>query len=231
MLKRARRTWTIAGSDVENLVHDCTVETGGIRLRTWYKQRDGVNPPGDGEAGDNIFGEELATRLTSMLLTPVGDVTLPWNGDAMRDGAVHYLSTMYDGSAAPAPYRVMEIDAMAALCPAGLRQDAEYPHWEHKQYVYIFDFVDYICNTLGVGIAPAVKIITDGDGSGGFTAADTIIEARLGPLGFVGAFDHTVAGNNVTYRDSRRQLPDGSPNPERGYFSVPSPKPEGWEFG
>ena len=80
MLKRARRTWTIAGSDVENLVHECIVETGGIRLRTWYKQRDDVNQPGDGEAGGNIFGEELATRLTGMLLTPVGDVTLPWNG-------------------------------------------------------------------------------------------------------------------------------------------------------
>ncbi|UTW51493.1 hypothetical protein KFF05_16570 [bacterium SCSIO 12827] len=231
MLKRARRIWTLPGTDVENLVHDCTVTADSLRLRTWYRQRDGVNRPGKGGAGGSIFGEDLAPRLSGMLLTPAGNVTLDWDNTAMRDGAVHYLSTTCNGSPAPAPYRVMEIDAIARLCPAELRQAAEYPHWEHKQYVYIYDLIDHITAVSGVSLFPALKIVTDGDGIGGFTGPGVIVEARLGPLGFVGAFDHTVTGNGVDYRDARRLLPDGTLNPNRGFFTLPSVMPPEWEFG
>ena len=72
---------------------------------------------------------------------------------------------------------------------------------------------------------------TDGDGTGGFTSDDVIVEARLGPLGFVGEFDHTGPANGVTYRDARTTLPDGSPNPDQSFFTLPSPMPQDWEFG
>ncbi|MAO56386.1 MAG: hypothetical protein CMM61_11900 [Rhodospirillaceae bacterium] len=231
MLKRARRIWTVPGSDVENVVHGLTVDTDHLRLESWYLQGDGINRPGEGGAGGNRLGEELAPRLTGMLLTPMGDVTLDWNPATMRDGAVHYLSTLYNGSPAPEAFKLLEIDAMAALCPTELRPDAAYPHWDHKQYVYIFDFVDHICTSEGIGLVPVVKIVTDGDGTGGFTNDDVIVEARLGPLGFVGEFDHTDAANGVTYRDARATLPDGSPNPDQAFFTLPSPMPQDWEFG
>ncbi|MCF3628157.1 hypothetical protein RJ527_08780 [Thalassospiraceae bacterium LMO-SO8] len=231
MLKRARRISTLAGTEVENLVHDCTVTADRLHLRTWYRQRDGVNRPGDGAAGSNIFGEDLAPRLTGILFTPMGDVTLSWDEDAMQGGVVHYLSTLCNGAPAPAPYQVMEVDWMAALCPAPLRVPAKYPHWQHKEFVYISNFINHICATTGFGLVPAVKIITDGDGSEGFTGDNVIVEARLGPLGFTGAFDHTAADNGVDYCDARQTLADGTANPDLGCFSVPSPMPEGWEFG
>lgn len=231
MLKRARRVWTAAGSSVENVVHDCTIAPGALRLRSWYRQRDGVNRPGEGGAGDNVFGEDFAPRLSGALLTPVGDVSIEWDGAVMRDGAVHYLCTLCSGAPAPVPYRLMEVDWMAALCPVADRVDAKYPHWQHKEYVYVSGLLNHICDTVGFDLVPAVKIITDGDGSGGFNGANVIIETRLGPLGFVGAFDHTVAENAVTYRDARKVLPDGTPNPDLGHFSVPAPMPEGWELG
>jgi hypothetical protein len=231
MLKRARRISTLVGTDVENLVHDCTVMTDRLRLRTWYRQRDGINRPGNGGSGGNVFGEDLASRLAGILLTPMGDVTLFWDGDSMQGGAVHYLCTLCNGAPAPAPYRVMEVDWMAALCPAHLRESAKYPHWQHKEFVYIANFINHICATAGFGLIPAVKIISDGDGSEGFTGENVIIEARLGPLGFAGAFDHTAADNSVDYCDARKTLADGTANPDLGSFTVPSPMPEGWEFG
>lgn len=231
MLKRARRVWTATGSSVEHLVHDCAVEPGSLRLRSWYRQRDGVNRPGEGGAGGNAFGEDIAPRLSGMLLTPVGDVSIAWNGGSMRDGAVHYLCTLCNGAPAPAPYHLMEVDWMAAHCPAPLREAAKYPHWQHREFVYVSNFVNHICSASGFALMPAVKIITDGDGTGGFTGDGVIVEARLGPLGFVGAFDHTVPGNRVAYRDARKVLPDGGPNPDVGHFSVPAPMPAGWEFG
>jgi hypothetical protein len=231
MLKRARGIWTVPGSEIENLVHECTIQSERLRLRTWYLQRAGINRPGNGDAGGNVFGEALSQRLSGMLLTPMGDIEIRWDEETMKDGAVHYLSTCCNGSAAPASLRLLEIDTMANLCPSDIRVTAEYPHWHHKQYVYIFDFITHLCKTTGIGFAPAVKIITDGDGSEGFSGSGVIIEARVGPLGFVGPFDHTDPGNHVEFRDTRKLLPDGSPNPDRRFFTLPPPKPTGWEFG
>lgn len=231
MIKRARRIPTQPGTNVESLVHECSVEPTNLRLRTWHRQRNDINRPGHGGAGENLFGEDLAPRLKGMLLRPVGDVTIAWDANTMRDGAVYYLSTCFDGQPAPLTYRWMEIGQMADLCPPALRQNALYPHWDHKQYVYITDFVNHIQGMSGIGIVPAVKVITDGDGTGGFTGPDVIIEVRLGPLGFVGSFDHSNPENAVDYRDARKFLPDGSVNPNRGYFTLPSTKPENWEFG
>ncbi|PIW30498.1 MAG: hypothetical protein COW30_02100 [Rhodospirillales bacterium CG15_BIG_FIL_POST_REV_8_21_14_020_66_15] len=231
MLKRARRTWTVPGASAERLLHDCTVVADRLRLRTWFCQGDGLNRPGDGAAGGNLFGEDLHLRLTGMLLTPVGDVVVPWNQAAMRDGAVHYVSTLFDGTPAPGPYRVMELDDMAALAPSTLRQAARYPHWHHKQHVHVFGFLQHIFETAGVGLVPALKIITDGVPANGFVSDGVVVEARLGPLGFVGAFDPSRPETGVTYRDAREVLPDGRPNPDFSRFSVPPEKPFGWEFG
>ncbi|HCS71818.1 MAG TPA: hypothetical protein DIW51_17805 [Rhodospirillaceae bacterium] len=231
MLKRARRAWAVAGSTFENLVHDCTVAADHLRLRTWYRQRDGVNRPGEGGTGSNALGEDLSPRLAGMLLAPVGDVVIPWNPEAMRDGAVHYVSTLFDGTPAPESYRLMELDDMAALATTDLRQAAQYPHWHHKQHVYVFRFLQHILDTTGIGLVPALKVISDGEPTNGFISDGVIIEARLGALGFVGSFDVTSPENAVDYRDVREVLPDGTPNPEFGRFSVPPPQPEDWEFG
>jgi len=231
MLKRARRTWTVAGSTIENLVHDCTVAADYLQLRTWYRQRDGVNRPGKDGAGNNVLGEEMSHRLTSMLLAPVGDFVIPWDPEAMRDGAVHYVSTLFDGTPAPVPYRIMELDDMASLATTNLRLAAQYPHWHHKQHVYVFGFLQHIFDTTGTGLVPVLKIISDGEPTNGFMSDGVIVEARLGPLGFVGAFDASRPENGVDYQDAREVLPDGTPNPAFGRFSAPPPKPEDWEFG
>lgn len=231
MLKRARRIWTPPETEVENLVHDCMVTMNHLRLRTWYHQRDGVNQPGEGGAGRNVFGEDLSPRLTGMLLTPVGDVTIPWDESTMRNGAVHYVSTLFDGAPAPASYRIMELGDMAALASTGQRRAAQYPHWHHKQHVYVFGFLQHIFDTAGIGLIPALKIISDGEPENGFMSDEVIVEARLGPLGFIGAFDTSRPENGVDYQDAREVLLDGTPNPAFGRFSVPSPKPVNWEFG
>ena len=230
MLKRARRTWTTPGTTAEDLLHRCIVATDHLILRTWYRQGEGVNRPGDGNAGDNLLGEDLDERLTGMLLTPVGELVVPWNATTMQGGSVHYVSPLFDGSPAPTGYDMMELDDMAALATASQRQAALYHHWDHKQYVFIFGFISRIFDTTGIGLIPALKIITDGQPAN-FLDDGVIIEARLGPLGFIGDFDHTKPANDVTYRDIRETLPNGDPNPAFGRFSIPPAMPQGWEFG
>lgn len=231
MIKRARRVPTVSGSDVENLVHECSIDANSLRLRSWYRQRDGVNRPGNGGAGENVLGEDISARLAGMLLRPVGDFVIPWDSAAMKDGAVHYVFVNFDGTAPLPAYRLMEVDQIAALCPSELRTAACYPHWQHKQYVYVADLISHICANAGIGIVPVIKLITDGNGSDGFTGPQTIVEARQGPLGIVGAFDHEAPANGVTYRDYRKVLPDGSGNPDHAYFDMPAAMPENWEFG
>ena len=178
--------------------------------------------------------EQSATSTTAPKIAPATliEVTDPETGIVETVGVVGATTPILGTISSPGGVDTIGTDQndMAALATASQRQAALYHHWDHKQYVFIFGFISRIFDTTGIGLIPALKIITDGQPAN-FLDDGVIIEARLGPLGFIGDFDHTKPANDVTYRDIRETLPNGDPNPAFGRFSIPPAMPQGWEFG
>lgn len=234
MARILRRAFVMPGSSFQHMVHDLTVADNALTIKTWFCQAQiiGFQMPAEGGIGPSVWGGNLAPRLTDYLFSQRDTITIPWPQIGATPGDVTYVNVSDFGNDPGEPYRAIEIDDFAAMMPVAVRQQAEYPHWDHKKYVSEHLFRNHLAATENRVLHPVVKIIINGAASG-FLEPNVSVEGRCSDLGFVGDYDRDVPENNVIYQDPRPTIEGHFPNPDHdpAHFPPPSSIPSGWNFG
>lgn len=209
----------------DDFLHCLAVADNALTVRTLIRQASGITRPGNGNVGDGLYGGDLSPRLDGMMFKEMPSITVDWDPATMITGTLFLICTKYDGSPADPPYRIIELDALAALATHEARVKDGYPHWYHKTLCHHLNMVW----SIGAAIVPVARVIIDAAEPAGFD--DCRIDCWTTELGAFGAWDPDVAENNVIVRDTRYVLRDGSLNPDYDPRIPCPPMPEGWEYG